>query len=110
MAHPAPLELSSCCEASACKRRTSKSWCPLGCDCFQIECGKSLNTVADYGSLTFVFQDDVSFTVSLIPYLNFVVQVGGLQVQNPHTQNYIPAVPIVSKMSFADAAEFIQFM
>ena len=73
-------------------------------------CGKSLNTMADYGSLTFVFQDDVSFTVSLIPYLNFVVQVGGLQVQNPHTQNYIPAIPIVSETSLADGAEFIQFM
>jgi len=33
---------------------------------------------SDYGSLTFVFQDDV----------------GGLQVQNPHTENFIPAIPI----------------
>jgi len=33
---------------------------------------------SDYGSLTFVFQDEV----------------GGLEVQNPHTENYIPATPI----------------
>lgn len=33
---------------------------------------------SDYGSLTFVFQDDV----------------GGLQVQDPHSGNYIPATPI----------------
>ncbi|KAF8325168.1 Clavaminate synthase-like protein [Cantharellus anzutake] len=33
---------------------------------------------SDYGSITFVFQDDV----------------GGLQVQNPHTKNFISATPI----------------
>jgi len=33
---------------------------------------------SDLGTITFVFQDDV----------------GGLEVQNPHTQDYIPAVPI----------------
>jgi len=37
-----------------------------------------LGAHSDYGSLTFVFQDDV----------------GGLEVQNPHTQSYIPAIPI----------------
>jgi isopenicillin N synthase-like dioxygenase len=35
---------------------------------------------SDYGTLTFVFQDNV----------------GGLQVQNPHTKQYHPATPIVS--------------
>jgi isopenicillin N synthase-like dioxygenase len=34
---------------------------------------------SDYGTLTFVFQDNV----------------GGLEVQNPHTKHYHPATPIV---------------
>jgi isopenicillin N synthase-like dioxygenase len=35
--------------------------------------------LADYGSLTFVFQDDI----------------GGLEVQNPHSGKFHPATPIV---------------
>lgn len=54
--------------------------------------------MADLGTITFVFQDDVSFTASLTARLNLLVQVGGLEVQNPHTQDYIPAVPIVSEI------------
>jgi isopenicillin N synthase-like dioxygenase len=39
---------------------------------------------SDYGTLTFVFQD----------------RVGGLQVQNPHTKQYHPATPIVSRLIY----------
>jgi len=41
---------------------------------------KILILVLDYGTLTLLFQDSV----------------GGLEVQNPHTGEYIPATPIVS--------------
>jgi len=36
------------------------------------------NAHSDYGSITLLFQDDI----------------GGLEVQNPHTQEYVPATPI----------------
>jgi len=36
--------------------------------------------ISDYGTLTLLFQDSV----------------GGLEVQNPHTGEFVPAVPIVS--------------
>ena len=35
--------------------------------------------ISDYGTLTLLFQDSV----------------GGLEVQNPHTGEFVPAVPIV---------------
>jgi hypothetical protein len=37
--------------------------------------------ISDYGTLTLLFQDSV----------------GGLEVQNPHTGEFVPAVPIVSR-------------
>lgn len=36
--------------------------------------------ISDYGTLTLLFQDSV----------------GGLEVQNPHTGEFVPAIPIVS--------------
>jgi len=53
---------------------------------------------ADYGTLTLLFQDSVS-GFSNVHYrlksdTNF--QVGGLEVQHPHTKVFHPAPPIVS--------------
>jgi len=36
--------------------------------------------MSDYGTLTLLFQDSI----------------GGLEVQNPHTGEFVPAIPIVS--------------
>jgi hypothetical protein len=36
--------------------------------------------ISDYGTLTLLFQDSI----------------GGLEVQNPHTGEFVPAIPIVS--------------
>ena len=51
---------------------------------------------ADYGTVTLLFQDSVRKRSFVLLDLDlFGCQVGGLEVQNPHTQNFQPAVPIV---------------
>ncbi len=51
----------------------------------QWEEGKAHTTYTDYGTLTLLFQDNV----------------GGLEVENPHTKHFQPAKPIVCAQSSA---------
>ena len=109
MAHPAPLELSSCCKHLLAREGRARAGAHSGA----VLPDRMWEVTEHRGRLrfpNFCLPRRCEFHGLSIPYLNFVVQVGGLQVQNPHTQNYIPAVPIVSEMSFADEAEFTHFM
>jgi isopenicillin N synthase-like dioxygenase len=65
--------------------------------CIHFRClrSHSIGSSVDYGSLTFVFQDNVRLCLSPLIALT-LPQVGGLEVQNPHTGHYHPATPIVS--------------
>lgn len=52
----------------------------------------------DYGTLTLLFQDSVNELpehVSVCHCSSMSFQVGGLEVQNPHTGAFVPATPIV---------------
>lgn len=52
----------------------------------------------DYGTLTLLFQDSVTiFSKPVFSNLlrSYEHQVGGLEVQNPHTQHFQPAAPVV---------------
>ncbi|KAF8138387.1 hypothetical protein EV363DRAFT_1427310 [Boletus edulis] len=51
---------------------------------------------SDYGTITLLFQDSVRRCgiASCLILTCFCFQVGGLEVQNPHTQQFQPAAPI----------------
>lgn len=51
-----------------------------GSSCLFIYRNHLKDPISDYGTLTLLFQDSV----------------GGLEVQNPHTGEFVPAIPIVS--------------